>query len=213
MNNIKKVCLGTASAEITEKKSRFIGTVREARTEADALRSLEELRKKYWDARHNCYAYESQGILRFSDDGEPQGTAGKPILEVIEGLPLSNTIIVVTRYFGGVLLGTGGLVRAYTKAAQEAVSAAKILDLYEGSRVEISCDYSALGKIRYLLPQMEIPVLSTEYTDRVLFSLAVTEDKIGLLSKKVTEATGASAQISILESLSFCNDAGRVILY
>ena len=114
--------------EIVEKKSRFIATVRPVKKEEEALAFIEEMRKKYWDATHNCFAYvigERREIMRCSDDGEPGGTAGKPMLDVLLGEKLYNTAVVVTRYFGGTLLGTGGLVRAYSKAAQEGISASR----------------------------------------------------------------------------------------
>ena len=117
-----KTVLEGGEGEIIEKKSRFIATVRPVEKEEEALSFIEEMRKKYWDATHNCYAYvigERQEVMRCSDDGEPGGTAGKPMLDVLLGEELYNTAVVVTRYFGGTLLGTGGLVRAYSKAVQE----------------------------------------------------------------------------------------------
>ena len=118
--------------EIVEKKSRFIATVVPVNTEEEALEFVEKTRKKYWDARHNCYAYilgDNNEVQRFSDDGEPSGTAGKPILEVITGNECSNCLCVVTRYFGGVLLGTGGLIRAYTNAAKDALDNSRTFEL------------------------------------------------------------------------------------
>ena len=117
-----RIVLEEAQGEIEEKKSRFIATIRPIETEEEALQVVEQLKKKYWDARHNCYAYILQGanpVVRCSDDGEPQGTAGRPMLEVLTGANLQGVVAVVTRYFGGTLLGTGGLVRAYTAAVQE----------------------------------------------------------------------------------------------
>ena len=120
-----KTVLEGGTGEIIEKKSRFIATVRPVRNEEEALAFLEEMRKQYWDARHNCYAYSvgrNREYTRCSDDGEPSGTAGRPMLDVILGEDIYNVAVVVTRYFGGVLLGTGGLIRAYTNAAKEALS-------------------------------------------------------------------------------------------
>ena len=125
---MKKIISG-GTGEFTDKKSRFIANIYHIEDEDMAVKIIEQLRKKYWDARHNCYAYVLGGkseIQRFSDDGEPSGTAGKPILEVITGNECGNCLCVVTRYFGGVLLGTGGLIRAYTNAAKDALSACRI---------------------------------------------------------------------------------------
>jgi len=164
------IMLGRAQGEITEKKSRFIASVFEIHSEAEALSILESVRKKYYDARHNCYAYvlgERQEIQRFSDDKEPQGTAGKPILEVITKQGFSNTLIVVTRYFGGILLGTGGLVRAYTAAAVEGLTQAaengNANAVYTGIPMEITCDYGLSGKVQYIISQMNIPTGETIY--------------------------------------------------
>ena len=126
--------------EIVEKKSRFIAQVFPVETEEEVATILEQMKKKYWDARHNCYAFvlgEASQISRCSDDGEPSGTAGRPILEVINGKELTNILIVVTRYFGGTLLGTGGLVRAYSQSAQAGIMASKVIRKEVGYRVSI----------------------------------------------------------------------------
>ena len=156
--------------EITEKKSRFIANVVPVSSEEEAEEFIESMKKKYWDARHNCYAYiigERGEIKRFSDDGEPGGTAGKPILEVLSGEGVTNAAIVVTRYFGGTLLGTGGLVRAYGAAAKAGLSASAVINKIPGMRLSITTDYTGLGKIQYLLGQRGITVLDTVYTDKV----------------------------------------------
>ena len=126
-----KTVLEGGTGEIVEKKSRFIATVRPVKNEEEALAFLEEMRKKYWDARHNCYAYsigKNREFTRCSDDGEPSGTAGRPMLDVILGEDIYNVAVVVTRYFGGVLLGTGGLVRAYSKAVQEGLAGSIVIE-------------------------------------------------------------------------------------
>jgi len=140
--------------EIIEKKSRFIATVRLVENEEEALAFIEEMRKKYWNATHNCFAYvigEHREIVRCSDDGEPSGTAGKPMLDVLLGEELYNTAVVVTRYFGGTLLGTGGLVRAYSKAVQEGLAQSRIIEKQYGTILEIGTDYQGLGKIQYII--------------------------------------------------------------
>ena len=125
-------------------------------SEEEAMQYLEQVRKKYWDARHHCWAYvigEERVTERCSDDGEPSGTAGKPILEVIRGAGLHNIFVVVTRYFGGTLLGTGGLVRAYTESAREGISHSQIITKIYGFKLNLTTDYTGLGKIQYLLGQ------------------------------------------------------------
>ena len=148
------------TGEVVEKKSRFIATVRPVNSEEEALQFIEEMKKKYWDARHNCSAYvigERREFMRCSDDGEPQGTAGKPMLEVLLGEDLYNTAVVVTRYFGGTLLGTGGLVRAYSKAVQEGLADSRIITKKHGILTEVGTDYNSVGKLQYLFAQNEIP--------------------------------------------------------
>lgn len=182
--------------EIVEKKSRFLADIRLVHSEEEALAFLEEIRKKYWDARHHCFAYvigEHREIVRCSDDGEPGGTAGRPMLDVLLGEDLYNTAVVVTRYFGGTLLGTGGLVRAYSRAVQEALKSCVILEKRHGVRLEIRGDYTDLGKIQYILGQRKIPLLGSEYTDRVLLEVILPKAEERDLLKALTEATGGKA--------------------
>ena len=148
-----KTVLEGGTGEIIEKKSRFIATVRPVRNEEEALAFLEEMRKQYWDARHNCYAYSvgrNREYTRCSDDGEPSGTAGRPMLDVILGEDIYNVAVVVTRYFGGVLLGTGGLVRAYSKAVQEGLSESLLIEKKKGISLKVTTDYTGIGKIQYI---------------------------------------------------------------
>ena len=140
--------------ETVEKKSRFIATVIPVKTEEEAIAFIESMKKKYWNATHNCSAYvigEQFQIQRCSDDGEPSGTAGKPMLDVLLGEEIHDTAVVVTRYFGGTLLGTGGLVRAYTAAAADALSHAVIITRIRGLKVNIATDYNGLGKVQYIV--------------------------------------------------------------
>lgn len=186
------------SAEITEKKSRFIANVFPVEEEEEALAILEQMRKKYWDARHNCWAYVvgvEQVTARCSDDGEPAQTAGKPILDVITGLGLHNVLVVVTRYFGGVLLGTGGLVRAYSKASQEGLAHSRIITRKLGIKLTIHTDYNGIGKIQYLLGKREIKPLDTLYTDAVQLKVVVPESEKGALEAEITESTAGKAVI------------------
>ena len=162
--------------ELIEKKSRFIATVRLVKSEEEALAFIEEMRKKYWNATHNCFAYvigERKEIMRCSDDGEPQGTAGKPMLDVLLGEELYNTAVVVTRYFGGTLLGTGGLVRAYAKSVQEGLACSQVITKHLGVCIEIGTDYNGVGKLQYLFGQKKIPVLDAQYAEDVKFRILV----------------------------------------
>lgn len=156
---------GESVGEYSEKRSRFIATLRHTETEEQAAAFLAEMRSKYWDARHNCYAYSlSRGALkRFSDDGEPHGTAGKPILDIIDGSGLTDITVVVTRYFGGVLLGTGGLVRAYSAAAREAVAAAERVRMTPCTVYKARCGYSELERLTKLITDCGGRVENTVY--------------------------------------------------
>lgn len=191
-------------SEIVEKKSRFLGLIRYVETEAEAIEFIESTKKQYWDARHNCFAYvigANAETVRCSDDGEPSGTAGKPMLEVLQNLGLRNVAVVVTRYFGGVLLGTGGLVRAYTQATQEAVQKAGVCTMTLMSVIEVQTDYNAIGKIKYILAQEEIPVLNEEYTTGVIVTMAVPSEKEERMTKKITEVTNGKALIDRKEQI------------
>lgn len=188
----------TGESLVIEKKSKFIGIAVPVSSEEEALAVIAEEKRRYRDARHHCSAFcvgIEQPLQRASDDGEPSGTAGKPMLEVITGNNLCNVIIVVTRYFGGTLLGTGGLVRAYTKAAVEAVEAAGIVTMGLGHRLRTSCDYSTAGKIQYLFDTEDIPVLNTDYTDKVTMEFLVPEAGCGQIKKKLTDLSGGTASI------------------
>lgn len=178
--------------EITEKKSRFIATTFPVESEEEAIQHVEIMKKKYWDARHNCYAYvigERQQLQRASDDGEPQGTAGRPILEVLLGEDVHNVLVVVTRYFGGVLLGTGGLVRAYTEAAQAGLAAGRIIEKEHGQRVRLSTDYNGIGKIQYILGQNGIPIENAIYEAKVSLDIIAPLGRKEALLKEIVEAT------------------------
>lgn len=188
-----------STGEIVEKKSRFIGYVRHVESEEEALSFVNEIRKKHYDARHNCYAFVIAGeqpVLRFSDDGEPGGTAGKPILEVITGRELLNVCIVVTRYFGGTLLGTGGLVRAYTDAARAALGAAQTVMKRFVVPFSIKANYTDLGKIQYLLGNKGIAVLDSEYGEHVILKTEIFIDDVEEIEKTLTETTAARAQFT-----------------
>lgn len=205
-----------ASAEIVEKKSRFIADVFPVSTEEEALELLERTKKKYWDARHHCWAYvigEQNVQERCSDDGEPAGTAGKPILEVIRGKKLHNVLIIVTRYFGGTLLGTGGLVRAYTKASAEGLALSTIITRITGFKLKIMTDYTGIGKIQYLLGQRGIPVFESEYTDKVKVTVLIPEAEEKRLIAAVTEATNGRAVTEREGECTFAEVNGEMIIF
>lgn len=175
-----------------EKKSRFIATLRRCESEREASAFIEEMKKKYWDARHNCSAYVigSRGeTTRCSDDGEPAGTAGRPMLEVLTGEGLRDVAAVVTRYFGGVLLGTGGLVRAYTQAVKSGLNNCRIGRMRAGYEVEVTTDYNGIGRILYLLGNMGIEPASADYAEKVALRLMVPAEELERLRGEMVEAT------------------------
>lgn len=200
--------------EIVEKKSRFIATVRLVESEEEALTVLEAARKKYWDATHNCFAYvigERRETVRCSDDGEPSGTAGRPMLDVLLGEEITNIIVIVTRYFGGTLLGTGGLVRAYSRAVQEGLANSRIIDRKYGVRMEIRSDYTGIGKIQYLLASRQIPVLDTQYTDQVVTEVLLPKGQADQVRAEITEGTNGRAEMRETEELYFAVLDGEIL--
>lgn len=185
--------------EIVEKKSRFIATVRPVSSEEEAAAFIAEMKKKYWDAKHNCSAFvigDHQELTRCSDDGEPAQTAGRPMLDVLLREGIHNTAVVVTRYFGGVLLGTGGLVRAYQKAVQEGLANSIVIEKQSGRKLVIGADYTGLGKLQYLIAQKGLATIDTIYTDKVELILMVPAELTAETEKDVIEATNGNADIS-----------------
>lgn len=202
--------------EIVEKKSRFIATVRLVESEEEALSFIEEMKKKYWDARHNCFVYSigmNREYTRCSDDGEPSGTAGRPMLDVILGEDIYNVAVVVTRYFGGVLLGTGGLVRAYSKAVQEGLANSKIIEKKYGISMVVETDYTGIGKIQYLAGERKLPILDSEYTDKVVLKLLVPSGEIESVQKAITEGTNGRAKMKKEKDLYFAKLKDEVLIF
>jgi len=194
-----KTVYSGGEGEIVEKKSRFIATVRPIQSEEEAVAFINEMKKKYWDARHNCSAFvlgDHQEISRCSDDGEPAQTAGRPMLDVLLKEEIHNVAVVVTRYFGGTLLGTGGLVRAYQKATQEGLAASTIIDKLPGRKLTIGTDYVGLGKIQYLIGKENLTTIDTIYTDQVEIIVMVPSEMQQKIEKDVIEATSGNAHIS-----------------
>ena len=199
-----KIIYTGGEGEIVEKKSRFIATLRPVQTEAEAIAFIGEMKKKYWDARHNCSAFvigKNQEISRCSDDGEPSQTAGRPMLDVLLKEEIHNAAVVVTRYFGGVLLGTGGLVRAYQKAVQAGLNGSVILDIQPGQKLAVHTDYNGLGKIQYLLGKAKISIIEVEYTDQVIIHAMIPLELKEQIRKKITEGTNGTAMFEWQESV------------
>ena len=189
---------GRARAEIVEKKSRFIATVQHVETEEEALAFLDEIRTEHRTARHNVYAYvlRENGRVRYSDDGEPQKTAGMPTLEAIQHAGLTDVAVVVTRYFGGILLGGGGLVRAYSHAASLACDSAHTMDMCLCHRLKICTDYGMYGKLTYILPNFETITVNSDFADSITLELLVLSKKLSALISEITEITNGSAEIT-----------------
>jgi len=187
-----RVLLEGGEGEIVEKKSRFIATIRCVESEEEAMTFIEETKKRYWDARHNCSAFvigSRAELTRCSDDGEPSGTAGRPMLEVLLGEGIRNIAVVVTRYFGGVLLGTGGLVRAYTQAVKAGLENCLVGTMCLGCEVELGTDYNGVGKVLYLLGQHGITPYASEYGVDVKLNIRFRKELSSVLEKELVEAT------------------------
>lgn len=186
------------TGEIVEKKSRFIATVRPVESEEEAAAFIGEMKKKYWDARHNCSAFvvgENQEITRCSDDGEPAQTAGRPMLDVLLREGITNAAVVVTRYFGGVLLGTGGLVRAYQRAVQEGLENSCLIEKKRGMLLSVRTDYNLAGKLQYLFGMQNIQVIDAEYAADVTQKIMVPLEQKESLEKAITEQTSGRAEL------------------
>ncbi len=198
MTESYKTAAREATAEITVKKSRFIANVFPVSNEQEAVEKTEQIRKKYYDARHSCFAYitgRENSRIKYSDDGEPQGTAGIPILDILRGEGLTDILVVVTRYFGGTLLGTGGLVRAYSGAAREGLAAAGIITKRLYVKIDITSDYTLHGKIQYLLLGGNHRITDTKFTDKVKISALCLYGLKDKLTADIVEASGGKALI------------------
>jgi uncharacterized YigZ family protein len=187
-----------AQASFIEKKSEFIGYIAPVKTNEEAIEFINSIKALNRKATHNVYAYilRQDNITRYSDDGEPQGTAGVPVLDVLQKEGLTDVCVVVTRYFGGILLGGGGLVRAYSHACKIAVDAAKIMDMHNCYELLIKTDYNFYGKINYILPDFDVKILSTEFTDDVTVKLLVKSELCENLIDEITETTNGKIYIS-----------------
>lgn len=215
-NTISLYVYKGGQGEITEKKSRFIATVRPVESEDEAVSFINETKKKYWDARHNCSAFvigKRQELTRCSDDGEPAGTAGRPMLDVLLKENIHNVAVVVTRYFGGVLLGTGGLVRAYQQATKAGLSASEIIEKKDGAVLFIRTDYTGIGRLKYLFAQEKITVMDTAYEADVLVKAVIPENDKKRIEKTIIEQTNGTAKLEWGDEVTFAEYDGEVLLF
>ena len=215
-NTISLYVYKGGQGEITEKKSWFIATVRPVESEDEAVSFINETKKKYWDARHNCSAFvigKRQELTRCSDDGEPAGTAGRPMLDVLLKENIHNAAIVVTRYFGGVLLGTGGLVRAYQQATKAGLSASEIIEKKDGAVLFIRTDYTGIGRLQYLFAQEKITVMDTAYEADVLVKAVIPENDKKRIEKTIIEQTNGTAKLEWGDEVTFAEYDGEVLLF
>ena len=203
MEHIAVISIGTS--EYCEKHSRFLGFVLPCADEGQAASLIAENRKKYWDARHLVYAYVlADGTARFSDDGEPHGTAGKPVLEVLQSSGLKNAIVMVIRYFGGILLGTGGLVRAYTAAAKQAIDDCGKAKIIAGDVFSISVDYADYDKLNFLLKEFGADIRNSDFSDRVSLLFAVSDNKKDDCLLKIEDVFSSSVKPEFREKTEIC---------
>lgn len=215
-NTISLYVYKGGQGEITEKKSRFIATVRPVESEDEAVSFINETKKKYWDARHNCSAFvigKRQELTRCSDDGEPAGTAGRPMLDVLLKENIHNAAVVVTRYFGGGLLGTGGLVRAYQQATKVGLSASEIIEKKDGAILFIRTDYTGIGRLQYLFAQEKITVMDTAYEADVLVKAVIPENDKKRIEKTIIEQTNGTAKLEWGDEVTFAEYDGEVLLF
>ena len=215
-NTISLYVYKGGQGEITEKKSRFIATVRPVESEDEAVSFINETKKKYWDARHNCSAFvigKRQELTRCSDDGEPAGTAGRPMLDVLLKENIHNAAVVVTRYFGGVLLGTGGLVRAYQQATKAGLSASEIIEKKDGAVLFIRTDYTGIGRLQYLFAQEKITVMDTAYEADVLVKAVIPENDKKRIEKTIIEQTNGTSKLEWGDEVTFAEYDGEVLLF
>lgn len=201
--------------EITIEKSTFIGYAKPIKTEEEAVEFINEIKKKHKDARHNVWAYtlgKNMNIQRYSDDGEPQGTAGIPTLEVIKKEDLRDVVVVVTRYFGGIKLGAGGLVRAYTKGAKIGLEAGKIIEKVMYQEVKIKIDYNQLGKVQNEIMSMGYFIKDTIYEDNVEIIVYSRDNEVERIIEKINDITSATANITLGEEFYLSEKDGEIIL-
>lgn len=194
-----------ASDFFVEKKSRFIGYCKPVKTEEQALEFIAEIKKKHYDATHNVYAYilRESGLMRFSDDGEPQGTAGIPVIEAMKKAGVTDLVIVATRYFGGTLLGGGGLIRAYSHTASIGMAAAEKVCMKQCFLAELACDYNLYGKIQAVLPECRAVIDSTDFLESVVIKFHIEPEKFNQLEKKLADVSNGQIGVNQTEKQFF----------
>lgn len=195
-----KIVCGSGYGEYEEKKSRFLAQIAPASSVEEAMAFVESIRKKYYDARHHCFAYvigRNKEATRYSDDGEPGGTAGKPILEVLLGNDVTDVVAVVTRYFGGTLLGTGGLVRAYTQAVREGIAGVQTVRMCYGTEMTVRIGYGDAGRLQHLFEIRNVTVRSSRYTEKIEYDVRVPDEKCGEIQRAIIETTAGRAGITV----------------
>lgn len=189
------------SAEVVEKRSKFIANVFPINDEEDASAKLNEIRKIHRDARHNVFAYRlSNGEERYSDDGEPSGTAGTPIINILRGENLYNVLVVVTRYFGGILLGTGGLVHAYSEAVKDALAKSVKKEFVLHSQYEVKISYDLLSKVEYYCKTNNIKIINSDFLDIVVLNIVVEKDKEEMFLRDIEEISNRNASVNVVNS-------------
>lgn len=211
-----KTVFSDGVGQIVEKKSRFIATVRHVETKEEAEEFLAEMKKKYWDATHNCFACiigEKGEYVRSSDDGEPGGTAGRPMLDVLLKEEIKNAAVVVTRYFGGTLLGTGGLVRAYQQAVKEGLKESVIVEKMPGRKLQATCGYNELGKLQYVLGQKGFPILESIFEEKVTLFILIPEEALEGCKKALTEAAGGRVELVEKEAVYYGEVQGKIQVF
>lgn len=211
-----KTVFSEGVGQIIEKKSRFIATVRPVEAKEDAEEFLAEMKKKYWDATHNCFACvigEKGEYVRSSDDGEPGGTAGRPMLDVLLKEEIRNVAVVVTRYFGGTLLGTGGLVRAYQQAVKEGLKESLIVEKKLGRKLQAICGYNELGRLQYVLGQKGFPVLESIFEEKVTLFVLVPEEALESCRKALIEAAGGRVELAEAETVYYGEVLGNIKVF
>lgn len=188
-----------ACGEYEVKRSRFLCYAAPVKTPEEATAFIAAIKQKHWDARHNCSAYilRQGGIKRFSDDGEPQGTAGMPILDVLEKTGVTDVCVVITRYFGGILLGAGGLVRAYSHSATLALEAAEVITMASCAECSLTCDYTLYGRIPALLAEHDGVEAGTDFTDAVAVRFRLPEDRLDSFRAKLTEYSSGKCTVEV----------------
>jgi uncharacterized YigZ family protein len=216
MPDIEKSVYCGGVGEVVEKKSRFIATVAAVSSKEEAEAFIASCKKKYWDARHNCSAYiiaDTVDILHSSDDGEPSGTAGKPMLDVLLNEGIKNVCVVVTRYFGGTLLGTGGLVRAYQAAVKEGIANSILIEKQKGIKAEITVDYNDAGKLQYLFASSNVEILESTYEQQIGMKILIPLEQQSSVTEKMVDITNGKTQLQSVEEVLYAPIEGEVKIW